>query len=74
MKVQKKAGPLLPFFFGFEEESDYGQEILELLTMVSELVDPDGEYNKIDVRESLTKIEEKVRRIKFDYFRGIKID
>ncbi len=74
MKAASKSGPLLPFFFGFNEESDYGQEILELIGMVTELADPDGEYNKIDVRESLTRIEEKVRRIKFDFFRGIKLD
>lgn len=67
MKAAKTTGPL-PFFFHFDEESDYGQEILELLAMVSELTDPDGEYNKIDVLESLTRIKEKVRRIRFDFF------
>lgn len=70
MKADKTTGPL-PFFFPFEEESDYGEEIMELLAMVNELTYPDEVYNKIDVRKSLTRIEEKVRRIKFDFFRGI---
>lgn len=52
--------------FKFDETTDYGQDILELVAMVNELMDPDRIYCKKDVIGILRRISSNATTIKTD--------
>lgn len=63
----------------YSEETDYGQDVLQLVGEISSLMDLDKEYTKKEILEALRKIknwsssvERKVRFTQFedDYFKG----
>ena len=55
--------------FAFNEGSAYGQDVLELLGMVSELMQEDKVYGKTEVKDRLNEIRKKSKSIinKFTY-------
>lgn len=47
----------------YKEESDYGQDILELIGMCVSLQDPEKEYTLKELREALAHIRGRCNRI-----------
>lgn len=43
----------------YKEESDYGQDILEIIGMCASLQDPEKEYTLKDIQETMTHIRGK---------------
>lgn len=52
--------------YPFIEESDYGQDILVLLGEVSSLMDPDKEYSKTAINQTLVRIKNRASNIQRD--------
>ena len=52
--------------FKFDEESEYGQEVLELVGLVNTLMEPDRIYTKTEVMKILKQIRGKTSRTEAD--------
>lgn len=55
--------------FTFKDGSEYGQDVLELLAMVSELMQEDKVYGKTETKTKIAEIRRKSKSIlnKFSY-------
>ena len=49
--------------FYFKEESDYGQDILELMAMVADLMDENKVYQKTKTKQDLHQIKMRAQSI-----------
>ena len=50
--------------FFYDEQSDYGQMVLELLALVESLRDPERKYDSTEVHDTLTDISAHTLKIR----------
>ena len=49
--------------FQFDEESDYGQQVLDLVGLATSLMEADKEYTKTEVKEIAMEVRRQAKRI-----------